>query len=152
MNEKLLQLLGQGANLRPGPQRDTHVTRPHAVESRHGVGAVFALDDGLPVQRVPVVELSVELDGDDVQVARIMVPGEVAVHTDNIHVGRLGGQTQGPRGFYLSVNGQVVPPPSPPTTRWFHPYMLNITVMLPTCQQSPQRHLQAPLSDAQTSI
>lgn len=59
------------------------------MESRHGVGAVFALDDGFLVQRVPVVKLGVELDGDDVQVARIMVPGEVAVYTDHIHVGRL---------------------------------------------------------------
>lgn len=63
---------------------------PHAVESRHCVGAVFTLDDGFPVQRVPVIKLSVELDGDDVQVAGIMVPGEIAVHTDHIHVGSLG--------------------------------------------------------------
>lgn len=90
--EKPLQLPGQGANLGPGPQGDTSATRAHAVEPRHGVGAVLALDDGLPVQRVPVVELGVELDADDVQVARVVVPGEVAVHADHVHVGGLRGQ------------------------------------------------------------
>lgn len=60
------------------------------MKSRHCVSAVFTLDDGFPVQRVPVIKLSVELDGDDVQVAEIMVPGEIAVYTDYIHVGSLG--------------------------------------------------------------
>lgn len=65
------------------------------MKSRHCVGAIFTLDDGFPVQRVPVIKLSVELDGDDVQVARIMVPGEIAVYTDYIHVGSLGKQNRG---------------------------------------------------------
>lgn len=48
---------------------------PYSVESCHRVSAVLALDDGFLVRAVPVLELSVELDGDDLQVARVVVPG-----------------------------------------------------------------------------
>lgn len=69
------------------------------MKSRHCIGAVFTLDDGFPVERVPVIELGVELDGDDVQVAGVMVPREIAVYTDDIHVGSLGKGTS--PAFYL---------------------------------------------------
>lgn len=59
---------------------------PYGVKSGHGVGAVLALDDGFLVRVVPVLKLRVELDGDDLQVARVVVPGEVTVYTDDIHV------------------------------------------------------------------
>lgn len=58
---------------------------PHTVKPRHHIGSVFTLDDGFLVLVVPVLELSVKLDGDDLQVAWIVVPGEVTVHTDHIH-------------------------------------------------------------------
>lgn len=58
----------------------------HSVKSSHGVGTVLALDDGFLVGAVPVVKLRVELDGDDLQVTRVVVPGEVTVHADDIHV------------------------------------------------------------------
>lgn len=59
---------------------------PHAVEPRQSICSVFALDDGLLILSVPVLKLGVELDGNDLQVAWIMVPGEVAVYTDYIHI------------------------------------------------------------------
>lgn len=62
----------------------------YSVESCHRVSAVLALDDGFLVPAVPVLELGVELDGDDLQVARVVVPGQVTVHTDDIHVRSLG--------------------------------------------------------------
>lgn len=58
----------------------------YCVKSSHGVGTVLALDDGFLVHAVPVLKLCVQLDGDDLQVARVVVPGEVTVHTDNVHV------------------------------------------------------------------
>lgn len=63
---------------------------PHAVKAWNGVGSILALDDGFLVLPVPVLELSVELEGDDLCVTRVMVPGEVAVHTDHVHIGSLG--------------------------------------------------------------
>lgn len=64
----------------------TKCSNTYCVKSSHGVGTVLALDDGFLVRAVPVLKLRVELDGDDLQVARVVVPGEVTVHTDNIHV------------------------------------------------------------------
>lgn len=58
----------------------------HTVNPRHCVGSIFTLDDGFLVLSVPVVKLRVELDGDDLQVTRIVVPGEVAVDTDHVHI------------------------------------------------------------------
>lgn len=55
----------------------------------HRIRSVFALDDGFLVLSVPVLKLSVELDGDDLRVARVMVPGEVTVYADDVHVGSL---------------------------------------------------------------
>lgn len=48
---------------------------PYSVESCHRVSAVLALDDWFLVLAIPVLKLSVELDGDDLQVARVVVPG-----------------------------------------------------------------------------
>lgn len=69
-----------------GALRPTDTWNPYCVKSGHGVGAVLALDNGLLVRVVPVLKLRVELDGDDLQVARVVVPGQVAVHTDHIHI------------------------------------------------------------------
>ena len=63
---------------------------PHTVKPWHCIRSIFTLDDGFLVLSVPVLKLSVELDGDDLQVAWIMVPGEVTVDTDNIHIRSLG--------------------------------------------------------------
>lgn len=71
------------------------VTEPRAsydsyiVQSRYGVCPILALNDGLLVQSVPVLKLGVQLDGDDLKVARIMIPGEIAVHTHHIYIGCL---------------------------------------------------------------
>lgn len=46
----------------------------YRVKSSHGVGTVLALDDGFLVRAVPVLKLRVELDADDLQVARVVVP------------------------------------------------------------------------------
>ena len=53
------------------------------------VGSIFALNDGFLVLPIPVLKLGVKLDGNDLQVAWVMVPGEVAVHTDHIYIGSL---------------------------------------------------------------
>lgn len=58
---------------------------PHTVQPRDCVSSVFALDDGLLVRSVPVLKLGVELEGDELQLARVVVPGEVAVDTDHVH-------------------------------------------------------------------
>ena len=50
------------------------------------VGTVFTLDDGFLVLPVPVLKLGLELDGDELKVTRVVVPREVAVHTDDVHV------------------------------------------------------------------
>lgn len=63
--------------------------KAHIVKPRHYICSIFALDDGLLVLSIPVLKLSLELDGDDLQVAWIMVPGEVTVHTNHIHKGSL---------------------------------------------------------------
>lgn len=63
---------------------------PHAVKPRHCICAILALDDGFLVLSIPVLKLSVELYGDDLQVAGVVVPGEVTVYTDYIHIGSLG--------------------------------------------------------------
>lgn len=57
-----------------------------AVKSCHGVRPVLALDDGLLVLSVPVLKLGVELDGDDLGVTGVVVPGEVTVDADHVHV------------------------------------------------------------------
>lgn len=58
----------------------------HTVNSWHCISSIFTLDDGFLVLPVPFVKLRVELDGDDLQVTRIVVPGEVTVDTDHIHI------------------------------------------------------------------
>lgn len=63
---------------------------PHTVKARDHISSIFTLDDGFPVLSIPVLKLGVELDGDDLQVPRVMVPGEVTVHTDYIYIGSLG--------------------------------------------------------------
>lgn len=62
---------------------------PHTVDPWHCICSIFTLDDGFLVLSIPVLKLAVELDGDDLQVTWIMVPGEVTVHTDYIHIGSL---------------------------------------------------------------
>lgn len=61
----------------------------YVVQSRYGVSSVLALDDGLLVLAVPVLKLGVELEGDDLQVPGVVVPGEIAVHTHNVYIGCL---------------------------------------------------------------
>lgn len=61
----------------------------HIVQACYSVCPVLALYDGFLVFSVPVVKLTVQLDGDDFQMPRVMVPGEVAVHTDHVYVGSL---------------------------------------------------------------
>lgn len=73
----------------------------HSVKSSHGVGTVLALDDGFLVRAVPVVKLRVELNGDDLQVTRVVVPGEVTVHTDDIHVRSLWTRRQTTRDVFI---------------------------------------------------
>lgn len=73
----------------------------HNVKSSHGVGTVLALDDGLLVRAVPVVKLRVELDGDDLQVTRVVVPGEVTVHTDDVHVRSLWARRPATRDVFI---------------------------------------------------
>lgn len=58
---------------------------PHIMNPRHRIRSILALDDGLLVFSVPVLKLSVELQRDDLHVAWIVVPGEVAVDADHIH-------------------------------------------------------------------
>ena len=60
------------------------------MHSRNHVSSVFTLDYGFLVLPVPVLKLGVELEGDDLQVTWVVVPGEVTVHTDHIHIGSLG--------------------------------------------------------------
>lgn len=62
---------------------------PHIMKPWHDISSILALDDGLLVLSVPVLKLSVELDRDDLQMAGVVVPGEVAVHTDDVHKGSL---------------------------------------------------------------
>lgn len=62
---------------------------PHTVKPRHHVSSIFTLDDGLLILSIPVLKLVCELDGDDLHVAWVMVPGEVTVHTDYIYIGSL---------------------------------------------------------------
>ncbi len=56
----------------------------------HCICSIFTLDDGFLVLSIPVLKLRLELDGDDFQVAWVVVPGQVTVHTYDIHVGSLG--------------------------------------------------------------
>lgn len=56
------------------------------MDSRHCIRSVFTLDDGLLVLSMPVLILGVELDGDDLQVAWIVVPGEVIVYANDVHI------------------------------------------------------------------
>lgn len=62
---------------------------PHAVQAGDNIRSIFALDDGLAVLPVPILKLRVELQGDDLQATWVVVPGEVAVDADHIHVGGL---------------------------------------------------------------
>lgn len=66
-------------------KRISVIVASHIVNPWHRIGSILALDDRLLVFSVPVFKLSVELEGDDLHVAGIMVPGEVAVYTDHIH-------------------------------------------------------------------
>lgn len=59
------------------------------MQSRYGICPILALNDGLLVHFIPVLKLGVQLDGDDLRVARVMIPGEIAVHTHHIHIGCL---------------------------------------------------------------
>ena len=52
--------------------------------------AVLALDNGLLVRLVPVLKLAVELELNHLQVPVVVIPREVAVDTDDIHVRGLG--------------------------------------------------------------
>lgn len=68
------------------PQAGKTLSHTHTVEARQGFSAVLALDDGLLVRSIPVLELGIQLQPNHFQVPWVMVPGEVAVHTDNVHV------------------------------------------------------------------
>lgn len=68
----------------PGKQHNTHTVQP-----RHRVCSIFTLDNGFLVGFMPVLKLGCELEWDHFQVAWVMVPGEIAVHTNHIHVGSL---------------------------------------------------------------
>lgn len=58
---------------------------PHGVKPGHCVCSILALNDGFLVLSVPALKLRVELDGDDLHVSGVMIPGEVTVHTDHVH-------------------------------------------------------------------
>lgn len=70
------------------------MTRRHyttyLVEARDGRGSVLALDYWFLIGPVPVLKLSGQLQLNHLQVPVVMVPGVVTVHTDDVHIGRLG--------------------------------------------------------------
>lgn len=88
----------------------------HAVKPWHGVCSVFALDDGFLILSIPVLKLSVELDGDDLDVAWVMVPGEVTVYTDYIHVGSL--ETKDERCNNITKSFTITDYLQPPTNQY----------------------------------
>lgn len=73
----------------------------HIVKPCHSIRPIFALNDGFVVLSEPVVELGVELNVDNLQMPWIMVPGHVAVHTDDIHEGSLRTRDA---SFFIKVN------------------------------------------------
>lgn len=86
---------GQREWVTPGLERERRTRRRYTtylVEARDGRGSVLALDYWFLVGPVPVLKLGGQLQLNHLQVPVVMVPGVVTVHTDDIHIGRLGRQ------------------------------------------------------------
>lgn len=62
----------------------------YLVKSGNCVCSIFALDNWLLVSLIPVLKLALQLWLDHFKMPRVMIPGEVAIHTDHVHVRGLG--------------------------------------------------------------
>lgn len=84
---------GNGRHLCPGEGGDngTPLTA-YLVKPWDGPGSVLALDYGFLVSPVPVLKLRGQLQRNHLQVPVVMIPRVVAIHTDDVHIRRLGGE------------------------------------------------------------
>lgn len=62
----------------------------YVVKPCDGIRPILALNNRLLIGPVPVLKLGGQLQLNHLQVPVVMIPGQVAVHTDDIHVRGLG--------------------------------------------------------------
>lgn len=62
----------------------------YVVKLCNGVCSILALNNWLLIGPIPVLKLGGQLQWNHLQVPIVMIPGEVTIHADDIHVWRLG--------------------------------------------------------------
>lgn len=75
----------------PRPRgRNRMICATYGVKPWDGFRSILALNNRLLVGPVPVLKLGGQLQLNHLQVPKVIIPGQVAVHTDDIHVRCLG--------------------------------------------------------------
>lgn len=64
----------------------------YLVKPCNGPCSVLALDDWLLIGPVPVLKLGGQVQLNHLQVPVVMIPRVVTIHTDDVHIRRLGGE------------------------------------------------------------
>lgn len=62
----------------------------YTVKPGNGVSSILALNNWLLIGPIPVLKLGGQLQLNHLQVPEVMIPGVVAIHTDDIHIRCLG--------------------------------------------------------------